>query len=107
MGYGPARLDEKGVRPVKDFADRVVRDKRYKLHVLDGKPARLYDLRTDPGETVNLIESAKPEHAAALRKLAAVVESFPKTDARPRYDPLPAQPWDMTREKNEAMWRRP
>ncbi len=105
MGHGPARLDEKGVRPVKDFADRVVRDKRYKLHVLDGMAARLHDLLEDPGETVNLIGSDKPEHLAARRKLTAVVESFPKTDARPRYDPLPAQRWDMTREKNEGMWR--
>jgi arylsulfatase A-like enzyme len=105
MGYGPARLDEKGVRPAKDFADRVVRDERYKLHVLDGQPARLHDLQNDPDETVNLIASDEPAHLAAKRKLTAVLESFPKTDARPHYDPLPAQPWDMTREKNEAMWR--
>ena len=103
MGYGPARLDEKGVRPVQDFTDRVVRDKRYKIHVLDGKVAKLYDLETDPGEERNLIASKAPEHVAALAKLSAVVETFPKQDARPRYDPLPAQPWDISRQANAKM----
>jgi arylsulfatase A-like enzyme len=105
MGYGPARLDEKGVRPVQDFTDRVVRDKRYKIHVLDGKVAKLYDLQTDPAELNNLIASKDPAHVAALEKLSAVVESFPKRDARPRYDPLPAQPWDITIEQNAKMIR--
>ncbi|MBI1355343.1 MAG: sulfatase-like hydrolase/transferase [Acidobacteria bacterium] len=99
MGYGPARLDEQGVRPVQDFTDRVVRDKRYKIHVLDGKVAKLYDLREDPGEQRNLIGSAQPAHRAALAKLSAVVAGFPAKDARPRYDPLPPQPWDITPEE--------
>ncbi len=105
MGYGPARLDAEGVRSVQDFTDRVVRDKRYKIHVLDGKTAKLHDLQTDPGEENNLIASKDPAHRAALEKLTAVVESFPKRDARPRYDPLPAQPWDLTREQNAKMIR--
>ena len=107
MGFGPARLDGKGVRPVKDFNDRVVRDKRYKIHVLDGEVAKLYDLQADPGEAVNLIGSAKKEHIAAKKKLTAVVEGFPKLDGRPRYDALPPQPWDIGREANEKMWNRP
>ena len=106
MGYGPGRLDDKGVRPVQDFTDRVIRDKRYKIHVLDGEVAELYDLERDPGEERNLIASKAPEHVAALAKLSALVESFPKQDARPRYDPLPAQPWDISREANAKMWRR-
>ena len=99
MGYGPARLDERGVRPVQDFTDRIVRDKRYKAHVLDGRVAKLFDLAEDPGEDRNLIESARPEHRAALAKLSAVVAGFPAHDARPRYDPLPPQPWDITPEQ--------
>ncbi len=106
MGFGPARLDENGVRPVKDYNDRVVRDKRYKVYVFDGRIAKLYDLKADPGEEHNLIDSRRPEHLAAKRRLAAVVASFPKRDARPRYDPLPPQPWDITREQNEKMWRK-
>ena len=106
MGFGPARLDEQGVRPVDDFTDRVVRDKRYKIHVLDRRVTKLYDLQTDPAELNNLIDSTQPEHLAARRKLAAVVDGFPRTDGRPRYDPLPPQPWDISREKNERMWKR-
>lgn len=96
MGYGPARLDDEGVRPVQDFTDRVVRDKRYKIHVLDGQVAKLYDLAADPAEERNLIDSDDPAHRAALAKLTAVVDGFPRRDARPRYDPLPPQPWDIT-----------
>ncbi len=107
MGYGPARLDERGVRPVADFADRVVRDQRFKIHVVGGKPAALYDLREDPTEQNNLIDSSRPEHVAAKTRLAAVVGSFPKSDARPKYDPLPPQPWDLSVEQNRKMWQRP
>jgi len=102
MGHGPARLDDKGVRPVVDYANRVVRDKRYKVHVIDGKVARLHDLADDPAEERNLIYSETPEDRAALAKLSAVVAGFPRKDGRPRYDPTPAQPWDITRQELEA-----
>lgn len=95
MGYGPARLDEKGVRPVKDFTQRVIRDKRFKIHVNDQRKIRaLYDLANDPAEKRNLIDSKSPEHSAALNKLKAALATFPKRDARPQYDALPPQPWD-------------
>jgi len=96
MGHGPARLDEKGVRPVVDYANRVVRDKRYKVHVIDGRVARLHDLKDDPGEERNLIKSQEAGHRTALARLSAVVAGFPDKDGRPRYDPTPPQPWDMT-----------
>ena len=89
------------------MADRVLRDKRYKLHVLDRKPAKLYDLREDPWEERNLIDSTAAEHVAAGRKLEAALAGFPQHDGRPRYDPLPPQPWDLSREANERMWKRP
>ena len=94
MGFGLAKLTHEGVVGKVKFADRVIRDKRYKLWVLDGKPAKLYDLLKDPAETHNLIHSSNPQIAAAQKKLTKVLQSFPKTDAHPRYDPLPAQPWD-------------
>jgi arylsulfatase A-like enzyme len=99
MGYGPAYLDEQGVRPVQVFTDRVVRDKRYKIYVLDGRVSKLFDLQDDPAEERNLIDSAEAEHRAALLRLSAVVEGFPRRDARPRYDPTPPQPWDVTPEE--------
>ncbi len=94
MGFGPARLTARGVEPKVPFADRVVRDKRYKLWVLNGKSAKLYDLIADPAEKQNLIDSTDPNITAARKKLEAVVQSFPKRDARPKYDATPAQAWD-------------
>jgi arylsulfatase A-like enzyme len=94
MGYGPARLTEEGVAPRMKFTDRVVRDKQYKLWVLKGKSAKLYDLLADPAETNNLINSTEAKIVAARKKLQAVVRSFPAEDARPIYDPTPPQPWD-------------
>lgn len=95
MGYGPARLDDKGVRPVKDFTQRVIRDKQYKIHVDDQRQIiALYHLSEDPDESHNLLESDKPEHKSALAKLSAVLDGMPEKDGRPRYDALPPQPWD-------------
>ena len=94
MGFGAAKLDAKGVRPRQIYTDRVVRDKRHKIFVINGKITRLHDLHEDPAEQTNLITSQKPAHRVALAKLSAVVDNFPKRDGRPRYDPTPAQPWD-------------
>ena len=102
MGAHPARLTDQGVFPAKTYADRVVRDKRYKLWVLEGAGAKLFDLVADPAETHNLIDSADPESVAGLERLEAVVRSFPDKDGRPRYDPTPPQPWDL-----EPPWPRP
>jgi len=94
MGFSAAKLAKGRVVGVKQFADRVVRDKQYKLWVLDGRSARLFDLLADLAETNNLIESTDPRVVAARRKLEVVVQSFPGKDAAPRYDPTPPQPWD-------------
>lgn len=94
LGRGAAALDEQGVHPKQEFTDRVVRDRRYKLFVLDGKSEKLFDLEADPAELENLIDSTDPGVQAARRKLEAVIASCPKQDARPRYNPTPPQPWD-------------
>lgn len=99
MGFGAAVLDEKGVRGVHDYAPRVIRDKRYKIHARDGAIRELYDLARDPGEAQNLVESGLPEHVSALQKLGAALKGMPRKDARPRYNPLPPQPWDVTLEQ--------
>ncbi|NQU25942.1 MAG: sulfatase-like hydrolase/transferase [Candidatus Nealsonbacteria bacterium] len=95
LGHGPAKLDEKGVRPKQDFTDRVVRDKRYKLWVLNGESAKLFDLQTDPAEQTNLLDSPAPQIVAARKRLEAVIATCFKQDARPQYDPTPPQPWDL------------
>jgi hypothetical protein len=95
MGHGAARLDDKGVRGVEDFAERGIRDKRHKVWVTPQRTiSRLHDLNTDPHEEINLIDSTRPEHVAAIKKFRGVVESLPKVDARPSYEPRTANPWD-------------
>jgi arylsulfatase A-like enzyme len=95
LGHGPARLDEKGVRGQHDYASRVIRDKRYKVWVNEqASITQLYDLKSDPWEQTNLIESQEPAHVKARRKFQKVVDSMPAQDARPQYDPRPANPWD-------------
>jgi arylsulfatase A-like enzyme len=95
LGHGAARLDAKGVRGKVDYAERVIRDKRYKVWVNEERRIdRLYDLQTDPLEAKNIIASTKPEHRAALLKFQAVVATMPEEDARPQYAPRTPNPWD-------------
>ena len=89
MGFGPAMLNDVGrVTPKVRYANRIVRDKRYKVWVEDGEVSRLYDLESDPGELVNIIDTEDAAALAALARLRAVVESLPKVDGAPRYDPV-------------------
>lgn len=99
MGFGAGILDENGVRGVLDYAPRVIRNKRYKIHVHDGSIREFYDLREDPAETSNLLGSVSAEHAGALTKLRAVADAMPERDGRPRYVALPPQPWDVSIEQ--------
>ena len=97
MGHGPAKLDAEGVRGEVDFAERVIRDKRYKVWVdTNRKVNKLYDLQADPHEEENLIRSEEPAHRAALAKFERVVAAMPERDARPRYTPRGPNPWDKT-----------
>ncbi len=93
MGGGVARLEGKRVVPAVDYANRVVRNKRYKLWVTD-KGNKLFDMVDDPGERNDLIGSADPAVVKAKKKLEAVVKRFPSKDGVPQYDPTPPQPWD-------------
>lgn len=100
MGHGAASLDEKGVRPRQAYNIRTIRDKRFKLWVdrpltvAGNAPLALYDLKKDPFEKHNILDSHDPVAVKAREKLVAVAKTFPEIDGRPRYDPLPPQPWD-------------
>ena len=95
MGHGPARLDARGVRGQDDYADRVLRDKRYKVW-LDDAPqiTALYDLSEDPLERRNLLTSPASAHRAALARFRAILARQPDRDARPRYAPRKPNAWD-------------
>ena len=95
LGHGPAKLDKDGVRGTKDFATRVIRDKQFKVWISSEKKIiRLHDLKSDPLEKTNLIESNKEEHLAAIKKFQTVLDTLPDKDARPLYTPRAANPWD-------------
>jgi len=95
MGHGAAALDADGVRGKNDYADRVIRDKRYKAWVdTDKRIAELYDLKNDPLEQNNLIESTEPDVRAAIARFQAVVDATPDRDARPQYRQRAPLPWD-------------
>ena len=100
LSFGSAKLDEQGVRPGKDFGQRVIRDKRYKAWVNTNKKIdRLHDLQEDPLEETNLIGSNLKEHQQALAKFQQVVNTLPDKDARPSYEPRAANPWDRKQQK--------
>jgi arylsulfatase A-like enzyme len=96
LGHGDAKLDQKGVRGAHDFASRVIRDKQFKVWVSEEKKIiRLHDLAADPREATNLLDGElNNDQKAALKKFQTVVNSMPDQDARPIYEPRPANPWD-------------
>jgi len=97
MGYHPAKLTDRGVEPFYEFGPRVVRDKRFKIWVDEHrKTVKVFDLKNDPGESRNLVESTDPAVIRAKEKLERVVGTFSKKDGRPRYDPTPPRSWDKT-----------
>lgn len=84
------------------YRDRAVRDKQYKLYIgRDRKPEKLIDLKADPQEKNNILDSDDPKVKAALAKLKKVAAGFPEKDANPKYDPLPLQPWDIREDKKK------
>ena len=100
LGYGRARLTQKGVRGMTAFQKRVIRDKRYKVWVsTEKKIIRLHDLKKDPLEKINLFDSELVEHRKALKKFQAVVDSLPDKDAHPFYEPRAENSWDRKVEK--------
>jgi arylsulfatase A-like enzyme len=95
LGGGAGRLTKDGVRGAKVFGARVIRDKRYKVWVsTEKKIIRLHDLKEDPWEKINLLDSELAEHKKALKKFQAVVDGLPDKDAHPFYEPRAANAWD-------------
>ena len=95
IGGGAGRVTKDGVRGAKVFGERVIRDKQHKVWVSEKKKIiRLHDLKKDPWEKTNLLDSELAEHKKALKKFQAVVDSLPDKDASPFYEPRAANPWD-------------
>ncbi|MFK7738757.1 MAG: sulfatase-like hydrolase/transferase [Planctomycetota bacterium] len=103
LGHGPARLDDQGVVGTVPYTPRVIRGKRYKAWVnASRRITALYDLQQDPFESNNLLGSRTGQPAepltdgaeAALTSMRKIVDEMPSEDARPRYTPRGALPWD-------------
>ena len=96
LGHGAARVSAKTgrVMPVKEWTLRVLRDKQYKGWAENRKITRLYDLKADPFEKNNLIDSKDPAIVAAIAKFQKGVDAMPKVDHGPIYTKLAPQPWD-------------
>jgi len=95
MGHGGAKLDAAGVRGQHDFTDRVLRDKRFKAWTgTSPEITALYDLRNDPLELENVIESDDGDAVAALARFRAIIAKMPDRDARPAYRSRAPNAWD-------------
>ena len=96
MGGHPAVIREGRVHPRVAFANRVIRDQRWKLWVgEDRTPQRLFDLIADPFEAVDLIKSDRADAIRARERLWQIIAAQPSRDGSPRYVPNPPQPWDL------------
>ncbi len=106
-GKNEARLTSAGVENAYVFRDRVIRNERFKLYVDSARrPEKLFDLREDPFEEVNLIDRSEPEVRAAREALAAVIDGFPVRDRDPIYRPLSPQPWDVPVTAESQTWKK-
>jgi len=95
LNFGPAKLDQRGIRPGQEFGPRVIRDKQYKVWVSkEKKITQLHDLLKDPEEKENLLSSKQRQHRRALAKFRKIVASLPDKDGRPLYEPRAPNPWD-------------
>jgi arylsulfatase A-like enzyme len=98
MNHTKAKLSPEGrLESAGSYAERAVRDKRYKLWIdADRRSRKLVDLTADPHETDNLLDSGERPHQRARSRLERFVhEAFAQDDAAPRYDSLPKQPWEL------------
>lgn len=109
MGGGNnASLTKNGVENQYAFRDRVVRNKRYKLYINSKRePERFIDLLNDHKESNNLLDSLNTEERKSnFNQLYEVVQTFPKKDNDPKYNPNPPQTWDMKVTKESQLWKR-
>ena len=108
MGGGNhARLTDSGVENKFNYRDRVLRDYRYKLYIDSrGQPASFIDLRLDPYEVINLVDSLTNEdRRSSFVRLFEVAKAMPDKDADPRYQPNRDHPWDVKITAESQVWK--
>lgn len=108
MGGGNnARLTENGVENQYKFRDRVIRNEKYKLYINSNrKPEKFFDLKADPYEENNIVNSLTTEERKTnFELLIKVVESFPAEDNDPQYEINPPQEWDVEITAQSGRWK--
>jgi hypothetical protein len=109
MGGGNnARLTEHGVENQYVFRDRVLRNKRYKLYVNSNrKSEKFFDLKLDPFESSNLLDSLNTnDRKMNFKELEAVIGTFPMKDNDPIYIPNEPQEWDVEISAQSQVWKK-
>ncbi len=109
MGGGNnARLTDQGVENQYRFRDRVLRNQRYKLYIDSNRePEKFFDLKEDPWESVNLIDSLDDSiRRTNYLQLLQALKSFPQQDNDPRYRPNPDQQWDVEVTAESEVWKK-
>ncbi len=108
MGGGNnARLTENGVENQYNFRDRVLRNKKYKLYISSNRaPEKFFDLKVDPYEEHNIIDSLNTkERTTNFERLKQVLESFPIKDNDPKYQSNPDREWDVEITAESERWK--
>lgn len=109
MGGGSnARLTKNGLENQYVFRDRVLRNKKYKLHINSKRePEKFFDILSDPQESNNLIDSLNTkERKINFSQLYDVIQTFPKKDNDPKYNPNPSQIWDLKVTRESQIWKK-
>ncbi|HKJ79025.1 MAG TPA: hypothetical protein VKA10_05795, partial [Prolixibacteraceae bacterium] len=89
------------------FRDRVLRNEKYKLYINSNRePEKFFDLKADPYEKHNIIDSViSEERKTNFELLIEVVESFPEKDNDPQYEINPPQEWDVEITAESGRWK--
>ncbi|MBK3518896.1 sulfatase-like hydrolase/transferase [Carboxylicivirga marina] len=109
MGGGNnAHLTKNGVENQYLFRDRVLRNERYKLYINSKRePVNFFDLLSDYEESNNLLDSLNTEERKSnFNQLYEVVQTFPKKDNDPKYNPNPSQTWDVKVTRESQLWKK-
>lgn len=107
-GRNEAQVSDQGVENKFVFRDRVIRDKRYKLYVKASPMLgfeKLMDLKNDPEEKINLLNSKDPQVMAAKAALIKVARAQPRKDNDPKYRKRQALDWDKPVTVTSQDWK--
>ncbi len=83
-------------------------NKKYKLYINSKRePVKFFDLLSDYEESNNLLDSLNTEERKTnFANLYGVIQTFPKKDNDPKYNPNPYQTWDVKVTRESQLWKK-